>query len=1103
MKNNVNWKTYQIFLSSTFDDLDKERDFIKKEVIPNVNCELKQFYIKVDICDLRQGIKTSGLSESDKGKYILSQCFSQIERCSPLFIGLLGNRYGWKPSYNELIGILPTLYKYGITATNALGKSVTELEMMVGAFAKKNENSIFCIKDTDYTPEDDGVDNLRKFILEQYASNLDNNVIKYSINNKAFRKANCFQDLGIRLTRLIIDKIKKLHGLHSKEKNIVKLGIENFIFNKTINFITPTQDKYYKDILSKSQRLLLWGGEGYGKSSYLCKFYLDKRLNENKNNVVLFYSFDIPDISHDIKDMLCYWISVIKADALGDIQNASIDNIVHTFRNIIDIGHAHNIEYTFIIDSYDKVYIPNNPYYNNLSWIPEYVTILVSTDEFWLNENTSINITAQAYLPMDYSEEKQYIESLGYIDMTDDVINKILKINQDLLIEDETTSKNPPLFNKLLVEYLNDFGEKEYKEFRKSKDYDEAVRKYRLKEIPNCSCSIGEMFYRLISKTLLSTYDNDSSWTLITTLDLLAISKSGLREENFISIFKGINREWDSSLLYGFSNKFPEYIGYSPISGKWSFNYEFCKAIIMLNMPYDTYPDYLADTFRIILNSFIRSKNKLDTNDDIVLKELFFYIVGANDTQMATAILSQIHDIPNIIIENAKNEILEGLINECSHKIYLEWLTKLFQESILPQVVINFLIDIHKKSQTCGKSFCMLEIMWRFLEIANTKGYSKADSDAFRSYVNLQICLTSNLLFEDILDGAKEEIERLKCTVSEISNKGMHVHLIPDLNTLISEYENIFHIKKFGSEQNNSTLQDKASIEVRSYEYEINECISIFEKSPNDLNNILNLIKVCEYHLNYLYTYKNNIEDATRVLVYIRDIFLNISFIQIDSDKLHLFSARCFHLGEFLLKIREYDKSVMFFKIAQTFDNIIYDRQPSKENKENLTMSYYKIGVCYCQLKELDELSKVIEDWKERSKDDELYEKCSLYKKWCSLLYQSGMYNIALKYYAEICDTLCEIIEKGQEEFVPIFCRLSIERCVCIAQYDVNNGIRNLEIIKNYIQSKLRKIYLACNKHIDYPIPACYDDYEDYRDDLICILQHLDNELGRLQNLLK
>ena len=47
----MNWKTYSVFISSTFADMHSERDYLKMFVFPQINEELKKRSITLRVID--------------------------------------------------------------------------------------------------------------------------------------------------------------------------------------------------------------------------------------------------------------------------------------------------------------------------------------------------------------------------------------------------------------------------------------------------------------------------------------------------------------------------------------------------------------------------------------------------------------------------------------------------------------------------------------------------------------------------------------------------------------------------------------------------------------------------------------------------------------------------------------------------------------------------------------------------------------------------------------------------------------------------------------------------------------------------------------------
>ncbi len=126
-----------VFVSSTFGDMQAERDAMMIKAMPEINSLAKQYGQSIRFVDLRWGINTSELEKlenSDEGsKKVLSICLDQIESSKPYMVILIGERYGWLPGEN----ILKTAAQRKKYELDSADKSVTQLEIEFGALSKK------------------------------------------------------------------------------------------------------------------------------------------------------------------------------------------------------------------------------------------------------------------------------------------------------------------------------------------------------------------------------------------------------------------------------------------------------------------------------------------------------------------------------------------------------------------------------------------------------------------------------------------------------------------------------------------------------------------------------------------------------------------------------------------------------------------------------------------------------------------------------------------------------------------------------------------------------------------------------------------------------
>ena len=148
----------RVFVSSTFKDLHRERNFLMRRTFPKLQEEALKHGISITEMDLRWGITED---ESKLGK-VLQICLEEVDNSVPFFVGILGKRYGWIPTLNDInnqiIETAPQVKKY---IENHI--SITEMEFLYGAFEREeNMNAIFFVTKDEPTIKDKSDEKLQK-----------------------------------------------------------------------------------------------------------------------------------------------------------------------------------------------------------------------------------------------------------------------------------------------------------------------------------------------------------------------------------------------------------------------------------------------------------------------------------------------------------------------------------------------------------------------------------------------------------------------------------------------------------------------------------------------------------------------------------------------------------------------------------------------------------------------------------------------------------------------------------------------------------------------------------------------------------------------------
>ncbi len=87
----------RVFISSTFRDLQEEREHLVKKIFPEIRALCRERGITFTEVDLRWGLTDEDVVLGQ----VIRTCLEEIDRCRPYFIGITGERYGYVPELQE------------------------------------------------------------------------------------------------------------------------------------------------------------------------------------------------------------------------------------------------------------------------------------------------------------------------------------------------------------------------------------------------------------------------------------------------------------------------------------------------------------------------------------------------------------------------------------------------------------------------------------------------------------------------------------------------------------------------------------------------------------------------------------------------------------------------------------------------------------------------------------------------------------------------------------------------------------------------------------------------------------------------------------------
>lgn len=303
--------TKNIFISSTFRDMQAERDMVQEKVLPALRNCAKKYGENVGVIDLRWGVDTSALETDEGSAKVLSVCLDEIDRSHPYMLIFLGERYGWIPD-GSLIekAVSSRVDKYEV---DDFEKSVTALEIEYGALSEKYGDLNHCavcfrepvahLMDGNYRKiyEEQNEKALKKLhqLKERIKNDLgaDDRLISYSCAWDGERGTLTDFRVGDRpLDEVLVEYFGGMFQEDWEEyKKLTWQDREQLIFHtlqeSKLSAFSGREElvkECYEKAKESTHPIILQGKTGSGKTSLMCK--LIEQLEKEGENVFYFFS---------------------------------------------------------------------------------------------------------------------------------------------------------------------------------------------------------------------------------------------------------------------------------------------------------------------------------------------------------------------------------------------------------------------------------------------------------------------------------------------------------------------------------------------------------------------------------------------------------------------------------------------------------------------------------------------------------------------------------------------------------------------------------------------------------------------------------------------
>lgn len=527
----------RVFISSTFRDLQEERDYLVRKIFPEIRSLCRDRGVTFTDVDLRWGITEE---EAERGG-IIRICLDEIDRCRPYFLGILGQRYGWTPSRDDA-AILADDFPEIAAAIND-GSSITEMEIVHGVLANPamSGHAAFYFRDRTVTPDE--------FIDKDVAAIAKLRDLKDRIRHSGFPVRENFRspaDLGSLITkdlRAVIDAVFPLSeapGPLEEERR----AHTAFALSRRLGYVAnPDYQKKFDEWLAPPDGMLqpeektaggtplvIRGETGMGKSSLLACLAEEYRAARPTALVVEHYvgasrsSGSATSVMRHIVEEICERFSIAdEIPAKPELLERSFSNWLFRAEHL---AKESGIDVLIVVDAVNQL----DEAGRRLAWLPETIPagirLLVSTapgdcadrlaPRFW---------STLEVVPIDTPETRRQIVEryLGGFRKT------ISSRQMERLTGDSKASS--PLFLRVVAEELRLHAEYQ--------TLDVVIERY------SQAVDLPDVFDRMLDR-LEGDYSREA---VQGTLQLIAASRSGLSEADLLEL-TGLSRMDFSRMLF-------------------------------------------------------------------------------------------------------------------------------------------------------------------------------------------------------------------------------------------------------------------------------------------------------------------------------------------------------------------------------------------------------------------------------------------------------------------------------------------------------------------------------------------------------------------------
>jgi len=1001
------WQTFSIFISSTFRDMQAEREYLKDIIFPKVEEELRDRRIKLEIVDLRWGIDTASIAKEDEREAkVLKVCLDEIRRCRPFFIGLLGDRYGWVPSEERMKNAVAG--ERGIKPGK--NKSVTALEIEFGVLASKDQlsRSVFYFRDSfnysafppekaakycdKYDPEltddekkqrIDALNDLKGEIRKYFDKEGKEDKVKpYSTKwDEAEEKVTGLKEFGKLVYEDILEECKK-HAADTWDqvpkdehgKEIIRL--EAFIEEHIDAFcgrekLLSTMKQHLMAKGKEKWGLVLTGESGSGKSAVFSKIYKEM---QKENCFILAHSAGLSPASCKVYDLLSKWnrqlrefleiaekprmeederLEALPSDNFDKSEKQpklKIDKLVDKFKELL-ITAAEKKQIVLLIDALDRFEPTKRAEY--MTWLPQ---VMPGNIRMLCTAITDTEKKATGYNKGLYTSNIEYFSERDAREMLNALSQQKHKTLPDRVIDaifshrrgDGLFSVSSPLWLSLVVNMLTALDSDDFEEMSRLEGrVDQQIESYITQMVTAFPDLPGDLFLDLIHKAGKVFGETFTQ----TVFDLIACSRNGLRESDLEKLVPEIN---PSSSNYAVTRNDKINIDWDPLHfagiRRW-----FKKHLkeqgdnLQWNLAHSILRNSLlnkldVDEFKNIHNAIAFHLLTLPEIDDIRISETMFHLMKAGNAEIA---LNYYIDCTPEERQGATTVLAEAVSRD---EKKLEWCFAILRAAgengdEIMGLAPRYIYDLNKALIVEGNLIERQKLL-----------------ETLRDHIKTKINLSDNIEFGYDFAALNEKLGSIYQSLGKLDQAlefyNKYNHLMKELYESNPNNGSLIHSLAISYEKLGEIYQSLGKLDqaLEFYNLEVDLFKELYESNPSN-GSLKSGLAISYENLGSIYQSLGKLDQALEFYKEDNHLMIELYENNLRNESLKYCLAISYEkLGSIYQSLGKLDQALEFYNKDSHLMKELYESNPRNESLKNgLAISYSKLGSIFQSLSKLDQ----------------------------------------------------------------------------------------------------------------------------------------------------